>query len=47
MSEVIIKVKGWKCDRCGHEWIPRGPKKPIVCPSCMSPYWDMKRKEDN
>jgi hypothetical protein len=29
-----------KCLRCGHEWIPRRPIKPKVCPKCTSPYWD-------
>ncbi len=36
-----IKVDGFRCERCGHEWVPR--KKdvyPTVCPGCHNPYWD-------
>lgn len=45
MAEIIMKVKGYKCERCGHEWIPReNTKKPRVCPKCKSPYWDIPRK---
>ena len=29
-----------KCKRCGHQWYPRKPKKPKVCPKCKSPYWN-------
>ena len=46
MAEIMIKVKGYRCERCGHEWIPREPKeKPRVCPKCKSPYWDRPRKK--
>jgi len=34
----------YDCKRCGHEWIPRTDKKPTICPSCKSPYWDSERK---
>ncbi len=31
---------GWRCERCGHEWIPRTfETTPTVCPKCKSPYW--------
>ena len=43
-----IVVKGYKCKRCGHVWIPRNKnEKPRVCPKCKSPYWDIppKKKE--
>jgi len=23
MAEIEIKVRGYKCERCEHEWIPR------------------------
>ena len=36
----------YKCDRCGHEWMPRGAGKPTVCPKCKSPYWDIPRKTE-
>ncbi len=37
-----IKVKGYRCERCEHEWSPRKKEAPIpvVCPSCKSPYWN-------
>lgn len=41
----IIKVDACKCARCGHTWLPRDKKKrPIICPKCKSPYWDIPRK---
>ena len=33
-----------KCERCKHTWYPRTPKKPKVCPSCKTPYWNEPRK---
>ena len=44
MAEVIIKKKGYKCERCGHQWIPRNKEQPIICPKCKSPYWNKARK---
>lgn len=34
--------KVWRCDACGHEWIPTGEGKPVRCPSrkCRSGKWD-------
>jgi predicted Zn-ribbon and HTH transcriptional regulator len=41
----IVKLTGYKCERCGHRWVPRQTKKkPRVCPKCKSPYWDIPRK---
>ncbi len=28
------------CKRCGWEWFRRGTRRPRVCPSCSSPYWE-------
>lgn len=40
-----ITLEGYRCERCGHEWVPREKgKKPKVCPHCKSPYWDTPRK---
>jgi predicted Zn-ribbon and HTH transcriptional regulator len=39
-----ISLDGYLCERCGHKWISRGKKKPIVCPKCKSPYWNEPRK---
>lgn len=46
MARVPITVMGYRCERCEHEWIPRGEneKEPRVCPKCKSPYWDRPRK---
>jgi len=47
MAEIKIKVKAYKCERCGHEWIPRKKEYPTLCPNCKSAcpncksaYWD-------
>ena len=39
-------MEAWKCERCGHVWMPRGSEKPKVCSRCKSPYWDEPRKND-
>ena len=40
-----IKIEGFKCERCDHEWVSRKENIPIVCPKCKSPYWNIKKKE--
>ena len=46
MARVPITVMGFRCERCNHEWIPRGDseQEPSVCPKCKSPYWNRPRK---
>jgi predicted Zn-ribbon and HTH transcriptional regulator len=44
MAKIKLLVPGFRCERCGHEWVPRG-KAPTVCPKCKSPYWDKPRKD--
>jgi DNA-directed RNA polymerase subunit RPC12/RpoP len=45
MARVPITVMGYRCDRCGHEWVPRDfEQEPRVCPKCKSPYWNRPRK---
>ena len=45
MGEVEIIFKGFKCERCSHEWVPRNKEEyPIICPKCKSPYWNKPRK---
>ena len=40
-----IQISGFRCERCGHEWVPRGKSRdPKVCPECKSPYWDTPRQ---
>jgi len=45
MGTIQKTVTFYVCERCGHEWYPRSEKKPTVCPSCKSPYWDKPRQE--
>lgn len=41
-----IKLDGWKCLRCGHQWVPNTPgQNPKVCPKCKSAWWDRERKK--
>lgn len=46
MGRVPITVMGFRCERCDHQWIPRGTTEqdPSVCPKCKSPYWNRPRK---
>jgi predicted Zn-ribbon and HTH transcriptional regulator len=40
-----VKLDGYRCDRCEHEWLPRDKTQdPKVCPRCKSPYWDTPRR---
>lgn len=45
MARVPITVMGFRCDRCGHEWIPRRDpdEEPRACPKCKSRYWNKPR----
>ena len=45
MSVGKVTLEGYKCERCGHVWLPRKyetskKKDPIICPKCKSPYWN-------
>ena len=44
MVKVQLQVWGFRCERCGHEWVPRRDEEPRVCPKCKSPYWNRPRK---
>ena len=45
MAKVMLKVAGWKCDRCDHEWQQRNKEQlPTVCPKCKSAYWNKPRQ---
>jgi hypothetical protein len=43
VPRVKIEMDGYRCVRCGHEWIPRKDDHPRVCPKCKSPFWDRER----
>ncbi len=36
-------MKAYRCERCGHTWVPRTERRPTICPRCKSPYWDKAR----
>lgn len=40
---VPITVLGYRCQRCGHEWVPlkHADHPPRVCARCKSKYWDV------
>lgn len=44
MAEVILRFRGFQCERCGHQWVKRGEGAIKTCPRCRSPYWDSPRK---
>ena len=46
-NKVILQIPGYRCSRCGHEWIPRIDQYPTLCPKCKSPYWDKPKKINN
>jgi DNA-directed RNA polymerase subunit RPC12/RpoP len=43
MTPPIILPK-FLCCRCQHEWHPRKPERPVVCPRCKSAWWNKPRK---
>ena len=44
MAEITLR--GYRCERCGHEWVPRlTGQMPTVCPKCKSPFWNRPRKD--
>lgn len=47
---VKIEVDGFKCLRCGYEWVPRifktKDEEPTICPRCKSPYWNKPRRAE-
>ena len=45
MGKVKITLTGFKCERCGHKWVPRNKEEPAVCPKCKSPYWNKPRRQ--
>jgi len=41
LKNKIYHLEQTKCKRCGHIWIPRKNKKPIMCPCCKSLKWEI------
>jgi hypothetical protein len=50
----IINIKAFKCERCGHVWLPKENMdkldqlenfQPKVCPKCKTPYWNTPKKQ--
>lgn len=37
----IPSVMICECVRCGHSWVKRVETKPIRCPNCKKPNWDV------
>jgi predicted Zn-ribbon and HTH transcriptional regulator len=45
---ATVKLIGYRCERCGHQWLPRDTEQePRVCPKCKSPYWNRPRRAAN
>lgn len=40
-TETEIARIGYRCLRCGHTWVPRGERRPRMCPKCKSVNWDV------
>jgi predicted Zn-ribbon and HTH transcriptional regulator len=46
MGLVPITLMGYRCERCGYEWVPRSTTEvPRVCSRCKSPYWNRPRQK--
>lgn len=45
MPTTTITLDAWKCCRCSYSWPNKREMKPIRCPKCGSPYWDIPKKE--
>ena len=41
MAIVKRTITAYRCDRCGHTWIPRRAKLPKVCPVCKRAAWNV------
>jgi len=39
-----VTFQGYRCERCGHQWVPRQTEEPRVCPKCKNPYWNRPRR---
>ena len=39
---TIPKSMVCKCERCRHTWVKRIEGRPVRCPKCKQPNWDVK-----
>lgn len=35
-----ISIPGFRCERCGHQWVSHAQIDPKTCPRCKSRLWD-------
>ncbi len=38
-TDMRFDLPKLKCNRCGHEWVPRTENVPKTCAKCRSPYF--------
>jgi predicted Zn-ribbon and HTH transcriptional regulator len=43
MGEFLVTA--YRCERCGHQWVPRMAERPVICPRCKSARWDRPKVE--
>ncbi len=41
----VALIRGHRCYRCGYNWELKSKVSPMVCPRCISPYWDKPRRK--
>lgn len=46
-KEPAFDLPVLKCLHCGHEWHPRTPDRPKVCPICKRTNWDRPKEGSN
>jgi len=44
MAATTRRIQQWTCLRCGYQWWPRSPGKPMACAKCKSFYWNRPRR---
>ena len=44
ISYTMKKIAICRCQKCGHEWVPRITIRPACCPRCKNPRWEGKLK---
>jgi predicted Zn-ribbon and HTH transcriptional regulator len=35
----VLTIQQCVCLKCGHDWIPRKPGRPTLCPRCGNAKW--------